>query len=162
MSTFVNEERLSQSIRLPDGRRLGYDEYGDLSGMPLFIFHGWPSTRLAASLMGEVASQRAVRLIAPDRPGIGLSDFQPGRAILDWPGDVVALADALGIKRFAVVGISGGGPYAAACAFKIPARLSAASIVSGMAPFEMPGAAQMLSRRNRLFLPLAQRAPSLL
>ena len=74
--------------------------------------------------VAEAAARLGVRLILPDRPGIGLSDFKPGRAILDWPADVLALADALNLPRFALMGLSGGGPYAAACAYKIPQRLT--------------------------------------
>jgi pimeloyl-ACP methyl ester carboxylesterase len=79
------------------------------------------------------------RIIAADRPGYGLSGFERGRRMLDWPVDVSALVDALQFDRFAVLGISGGGPYAAACAFKIPGRLAAAGVVSGMGPPAAPG-----------------------
>ena len=81
---------------------------------PIMFFHGFPGSRLRASSIGHEAAARAgVRVIAPDRPGMGLSTFQPGRRIVDWPGDVAALADALGLPTFAVAGVSGGGPYAA-------------------------------------------------
>ena len=86
-----------------------------------------------------------VRVIAVDRPGCGLSDFLSGRQFLDWPDDVVELADALQLDRFAVLGYSGGGPYAAACAFKIPERLTATAIVSGMGPVDAPGTKDGLS-----------------
>jgi pimeloyl-ACP methyl ester carboxylesterase len=82
------------------------------------------------------AKQAGFRLIGVDRPGMGLSDFQPERQILDWPDDVVALADALGIERFSVVGNSGGGLYAAACAYQIPKRLVSCGLVSSFAPLD--------------------------
>ena len=121
-------------IRLADGRRLGYAEYGDPEGKPLFYCHGFPASRLEAALLDPSARKAGVRVVAADRPGCGLSDFQPDRRIGDWPGDVVELAGALGIDRFAVVGVSGGGPYALACARKIPQRLTAAAVVCGLGP----------------------------
>ncbi len=98
--------------------------------------------------VAETASRLGVRLVLPDRPGIGLSDFKPGRAILDWPDDVLALAGALGLERFAVMGLSGGGPYAAACAWKIPQRITRVGIISGVGPPEMPGAMDFLSKTS--------------
>ena len=149
----------SNTLRLKDGRRLGYAEYGDPTGKLAFFFHGMPGSRLEARFADEIARKHALRLIAVDRPGYGLSDFQRGRSFLDWPDDVVELADALGIERFAVGGVSGGGPYVAACAYKIPQRLTAAGIVSGVGPFEAPEATQGMSRQNRLLFGLARRFP---
>jgi pimeloyl-ACP methyl ester carboxylesterase len=68
---------------------------------------------------------------------MGLSDYKKDRTILDWPDDVVELADALGIDKFPIEGISGGGPYAAACAYKIPDRLTACGIISGLGPMDL-------------------------
>lgn len=120
---------------------LGYAEYGAPEGKPVFYFHGFPSSRLDYLLFdaGDTAMEMNARIIAVDRPGTGLSAFQRGRRILDWPDDVVELADALQLDRFAVLGISGGGPFAAACAFKIPERLAATGIVCGMGPSDAPG-----------------------
>ena len=148
-------------LPLPGGRRLGYAGYGDPEGAPLFAFHGTPGSRLMLALADRPARSLGLRLIAPDRPGFGRSDFQTGRTIADWPDDVCALADALGIGRFAVVGISGGGPYAAACAWKIPHRVSSIGIVSGVGPLVGSGAAADLSRRHRLIFGLAARSPRL-
>jgi pimeloyl-ACP methyl ester carboxylesterase len=96
-------------------------------------------------------------LIAIDRPGMGVSTLQPNRALLDWPDDVVEIAASLGLSRFAVLGISGGGPYAAACAWKLPDRLTCAGIVSSLAPFDVPGAVAGMGRRNRLAFELVRR-----
>ena len=82
----------------------------------------------------------------PTGRGSGLSTRRPGRAIADWPDDVRELADALGIERFAVIGISGGGPYAAACAWGLPGRITRAGIISGVAPPDGPGLASGLRR----------------
>jgi pimeloyl-ACP methyl ester carboxylesterase len=137
----MSDSRTSPQIKLRDGRSLGYAEYGDPEGKPVFYFHGFPSSRLDWPLFdvcGSAAELNA-RIIAVDRPGTGLSSFKRGREILDWPDDVIELADALRVDRFAVLGISGGGPYATACAFKIPERLTATGIVCGMGPPNAPG-----------------------
>jgi pimeloyl-ACP methyl ester carboxylesterase len=155
------EIRADGILPLPGGRRLGYAGYGDPQGAPLFAFHGTPGSRLMLALADRPARRLGLRLIAPDRPGFGRSDFQTGRTFADWPDDVCVLADALGIERFAVVGISGGGPYAAACAWKIPHRLTSVGIVSGVGPLVGSGAAADLSRRHRAIFGLAARAPRL-
>jgi pimeloyl-ACP methyl ester carboxylesterase len=123
---------ITNFLTLPDGRRLAYAEFGDPNGHPVLYFHGAPSSRLEPLIVGnEAISQRGVRLIAPDRPGVGQSDFQPNRGFSDWVNDVVFLADALKLDKFSILGISGGCGYVAACAAKIPERLHAAVIVSG-------------------------------
>ncbi len=103
-----------------------------------------------------------VRLFVLERPGYGLSDFQKGRQLLDWPEDVSAFADALGIDRFPVIGVSGGGPYAAACAYKIPQRVTRAAIVSGVGPTDLPGSLEEMPRIRQLGALVARHAPWLL
>ena len=122
----------SKQLTLPDGRCLGYSEFGAPRGRPILYCHGFPASRLDGCLAHEAALRLDVRLIAPDRPGYGLSDFQPGRRLTDWPRDLVALADALGLERFPLLGISGGAPYVIACAGAIPERLTAIGIVCGL------------------------------
>lgn len=131
MSRSNSRAATDKTQKLRDGRILGYTEYGIPDGRPLFHFHGHPGSRFEARFLAEQAAQAGIRLIGVDRPGMGLSSFKAGRRLLDWPDDVVELADTLGIDRFSVVGFSGGGPYAVACAYKIPGRLSACGIVSG-------------------------------
>ena len=147
------------SIKLADGRVLAFAEVGNPDGKPFFYFHGFPACRLEAMLAEPVAKKLGVRIIAPDRPGIGRSCYMPGRRITDWPDDVAHLADALGIERFAVCGVSGGGPYSAACAWKIPHRLSAAGIVCGVGPPEIPHATDILIPPYKHSLRLAKTAP---
>lgn len=125
------------TIQLPDGRKLGYLETGEAQGQPIFYFHGWPGSRLEVLLFEESARQAGVRLIGVDRPGIGLSDFQPDRRVLDWPRDISYLADALQIEQFAVLGNSGGSPFALACAHAIPERVTAIGLVSSLPPNEL-------------------------
>jgi pimeloyl-ACP methyl ester carboxylesterase len=155
----VANSRPTSVLTLQNGRRLAYAEYGDLQGKPLFFFHGMPGSRLEGELAATSAKKLGVRVIATDRPGYGLSDFQPRRTFLDWPPDVVALADALAIDRFAVAGVSGGGPYVAACALKIPERLTAAGIIAGVSRFDVPDATVGMSRQNRFLFGLARRIP---
>jgi pimeloyl-ACP methyl ester carboxylesterase len=121
-----------KTLQLHDGRTLGYAEYGMSAGKALFYFHGHPGSRLEARFLAKQATHKGVRLIGIDRPGMGLSSFEAGRRLLDWPDDVVELADGLGIDWFAVVGFSGGAPYALACAYQIPQRLTACGIVAGV------------------------------
>jgi pimeloyl-ACP methyl ester carboxylesterase len=117
---------------------LPMSEHGPSDGSPLFYFHGSPGSRLAWKLFAEpgLAEELGIRLIVPDRPSLGHSDFQPRRTLGDWPTDITPLADHLGLTQFAVLGYSGGGPYALACALKIPERLTPVGIVSGTAPIQ--------------------------
>jgi pimeloyl-ACP methyl ester carboxylesterase len=155
--------KLNQRMKLPDGRMLGFDEYGMPEGKPLFHFHGTPSSRLEWPLFGNEAMAQAlnIRLIVADRPGIGLSDFQTDRRITDWPKDVAALADHLGVERFAILGYSGGAPFAAACALAMPERLTKVGLVSGLAPFDQPGLMNGISAQNRRFWDLVRDKPRL-
>lgn len=149
----------SDQISLDDGRTLAYTEYGDSQGRPILYFHGSPSSRVEAALLEPTAISLNVRVIAPDRPGFGGSQFKPSRSFEDWPGDVIELADALELDRFSILGVSGGGPYVAVCALKIPQRLSLAGIVSGLGPADAPGAVDSMRRQNRQLLQLGRRAP---
>jgi pimeloyl-ACP methyl ester carboxylesterase len=149
------------TLTLPDGRKLAYAEYGAPTGKPVIYFHGSPGSRLDPLMLDqEKLLKFNVHLIAPDRPGMGLSDFQPNRKICDWPQDVLALADAFGLERFGVLGISGGAPYAEVCALKIPERLTAVAIVSGFGPFDAPQATQGMGQ-GRFFLGAARLHPRL-
>lgn len=129
--------RDSQTMRLPDGRILGFAEYGRSSDYPLMFMHGYPASRLETLGIDETARRHNIRVITPDRNGYGLTTFNPAHGILDWPADVQALAGHLGLRRFAVLGGSGGGPYALACAYRLPHQmLSAVGIFGGAGPWE--------------------------
>jgi pimeloyl-ACP methyl ester carboxylesterase len=149
-----------KTIQLSDGRTLAYLDIGDPEGRPLFYFHGGPGSRLEGLLFDELNQQLGIRMIAPDRPGFGLSDFQEDRTYLDWPDDVRELADQLGIDRFAVLGWSSGGPHAAAVAHGIPQRLAVVAIVAGEGPYASDDFPQSVltsdtfsgSRVNKLFI----------
>jgi pimeloyl-ACP methyl ester carboxylesterase len=126
----------SQTLNLPSSRTLGYTTYGSppSPNVPTILcFHGFPGSRLEGAFCARVPFP--IHVIALDRPGMGLSTFQPGRRILDWPSDVLALVDYLNIEQFHIVGDSGGSPYVLACAKEIPrTRLRSAAVVSGIYP----------------------------
>jgi len=91
-------------ITLADGRRLAYAEYGAASGKPVFLMHGFPDSHITRNPDDELTASLGVRLIIPDRPGIGGSDYKPARALVERVDDITALADHLGLGRFAVLG----------------------------------------------------------
>jgi pimeloyl-ACP methyl ester carboxylesterase len=128
------------SVTLADGRLLAYTDLGAPHGAVVMYFHGAPSTRLDASIFEDAFAERGVRVISPDRPGYGRSSPQPRRGWEDWPPDVAALADEIGVERFAVLGLSSGGPYAVACAALLPDRVASAGIVAGASDFGWAGA----------------------
>jgi pimeloyl-ACP methyl ester carboxylesterase len=146
-------------VRLRDGRVLAFTEWGDLDGPPLFFFHGSPHSRLWCP-DEEVTRRAGIHLIAPDRPGFGRSDLQPGFRLSDWPHDVADLADALGLDSFAVAGFSAGGPYALACAALIAERVTYAGLVSTSTSFvlrERPGAIEELDHDDYRDFELVER-----
>jgi pimeloyl-ACP methyl ester carboxylesterase len=159
-----------KTIQLSDGRTLAYLDIGDPEGRPVFYFHGGPGSRLEGLLFDELNQQLGIRMIVPDRPGFGLSDFQKERSFLDWPDDVNELANQLGIDRFAVVGWSSGGPHAAAVAHGIPDRLSVVAIVAGEGPYASKDYPRDLltsdtfhgSKANKLFIWSANNSPWLM
>ena len=128
-----------KTIQLSDGRTLGYREYGKPDGIPILICYGFPNLSLLPSYWSDLASKFGSRLIVPERPGYHLSDFQSSRKLLDWPDDVVEIADYLDLNKFGVWGFSGGGPYGVACAYKIPHRLTLTVVQAGLAPFDAFG-----------------------
>ncbi|GAB5407415.1 MAG: alpha/beta hydrolase [Aureliella sp.] len=150
----------TRKIELADGRSLGFLEVGDPSGRPVFFFHGLPGSCLEAIAMHDVANKHGYHIIAPDRPGFGKSAAQPGRRLLDWPKDVVQLADAIGIATFGVIGMSGGGPFGLACAYAIPQRLEFVIDIAGAAPLYSDAVARReLSFIDQLFATLGVYLP---
>jgi pimeloyl-ACP methyl ester carboxylesterase len=133
-------EEEGRTLNLKDGRKLGYAVYGQPDGKPVFHFHGNPSSRLETKIFHESANKYHACIIGIDRPGIGLSDYKPGRKLLDWPNDVVELAGKLGYKRFSIIGGSGGGSAVLACAYKIPDKLVSAGVYATPRPLDEPGA----------------------
>lgn len=132
-------------LRLADGRTLAWQSFGDPQGHPLHVFHGLPGCRFQAALLHGPAQAAGVGLFAADRPGFGRSSPAPGRSILGWADDVAQLADALGHARFGVLGISCGGPYALACARRMPKRIAYTGLLAGIGPMDVP-----INRREQL------------
>ena len=133
----------AHTFTLSNGLKLGYCEYGDPKGEVAFYFHGWPSSHVQGSLFDEPARKHGMRLICPDRPGIGLSDLQPQRTLLDWPNTLEQLAAHVGADNYHVIGWSGGGPYVLVTALKLHKRLLSASIICGAPPLKFLGDRQM-------------------
>lgn len=141
---------------LPDGRRVACAEYGDIGGLPVLALHGTPGSRLMFALADKAARDRGIRLIAPERPGYGLSDYRRSENLAQIAEDLSAVADAYGLGRFAVIGVSGGGPYAVAAAAAMPDRISLLALVAPIG--EVADGQLRLSRFQRLlFRRLAQR-----
>ncbi|MDQ6726390.1 MAG: alpha/beta hydrolase [Actinomycetota bacterium] len=155
----MSERNEHQAVRLRDGRLLGFADYGDPDGAPLLFFHGEVGSRLLGRALDSAARDRALRIVSPDRPGLGLSDFRPGRTIAEWPADVVELTGQLGIGRFGVVGVSAGAPYALACGWMVPERLTAVVVVSPALPPSMRERRPDTPRLERLLTRSATQAP---
>jgi pimeloyl-ACP methyl ester carboxylesterase len=154
-------ERYNETLELPDGRTIAWAEAGSSNGFPLFLFHGFPGSRLEARGVEDIGRRHNIRFICPDRPGYGRSTFQSNRRITDWPADVQHLARHIDLKRYAVLGGSGGGPYALACAHAItPDTLTAVSLLCTAAPWE-PDTIRYVSYSRRLLRLLSKYMPSL-
>ena len=151
---------LDNIITLRSGLRLGYAEYGDPEGHPVIGLHGLPSCRWEHLTHADEIERSGVRLVAPDRPGIGLSDWRP-YTIADYPDDVVELADQLGLERFGVIGVSSGPKFVLACAWKIASRLTGATAVSGTGPFDLRGVKEAYQPPVRRLYAVAAWAPVL-
>jgi pimeloyl-ACP methyl ester carboxylesterase len=149
-------------LRLGSGQALAWAEYGDPAGAPVLYHHGWPGSRLEARFAHEHAITLGLRIIAPDRPGYGASTQAPARDLGDWAGDAAALLDHLDVGRFAAIGISGGAPYALACAAALPARVASVCIVSAMGPVDGDAALRDFDPVRRASLRLAARRSPLM
>jgi len=156
------DEVVTGTVRLSDGRRLAYTERGDPSGVPVIHHHGMPGSRLDHEAESEFYRSLGVRVITPDRPGYGLSDARAHARLLDWPRDVIELADALGLERFGVTALSGGGIYALACAAAIPERIIEVAVTGCPAPMQRPGAMSGMRLATRVGVWLGASAPWLL
>ncbi|MCP4205242.1 MAG: alpha/beta hydrolase [bacterium] len=173
------DDKLTQFFKLLDGRQICFAEYGNPKGRPLILVHGTPNSRLLWDFMLDPDSMSDLRMIAPDRPGYGQTEYVHGVTTLEnWPGDLTALTDSLGLDKFAVYGASGGGPYTLACAWKIPERLTAVGVFGSVGPLtpetiqgaagpvralwaKAPKVPGLFKLQMRLFAWLAKRAPGL-
>ncbi|MEU8183045.1 alpha/beta hydrolase [Micromonospora sp. NPDC049044] len=134
----TRQDATQRTVTTPDGRRLAVETSGAPDGPAVFLLHGTPGSRSGPRPRGIVVYRLGVHLVCYDRPGYGDSDRQEGRRVADAAADVAAIADDLGIERFAVVGRSGGGPHALACAALLPDRVTRAAVLVGLAPAGAP------------------------
>jgi len=149
-------------LEFDGGRTIGYATWGDPEGTPMFFAHGTPRSRRARCPSlddpGWLARRRP-RFIGVDRPGYGYSDPWPEASLLDCAGDFVRVADRLGPERFAVIGFSGGGPYAVALGALVPGRVGGVAVVSGLGALDRPDAFEGMSEGNVADFEMAMESP---
>ena len=146
----------NQKLTLNNGWCLGYAEYGISTRKPVFHFHGAGSSRLERPAVENILKQINIRFVSVDRPGHGLSNFQPNRQRIDWPNNIAQPADHLRISQFYLTGHSAGGPYVLTRAHRLPERVIAGAVMSRVAPMSrskayegMPFLNQLLARSSR-------------
>ncbi len=150
--TGADREAVTRSVLLPDGRRIAYAEYGSPHGRTVLYCHGFPGSREEARLLLPAIRDLGVRVLAPDRPGYGGSDPKRGRRLSDFARDAIALLDTLGLGSVAVMGVSGGGPYALSLLAAYPERITRLALVGALGPPEAIAAC------HRDFVPFVARA----
>ena len=164
MSSTEQEQRGAPDadvLILGKGRRVGVAVFGAPEGFPIIALHGMPGSRLMYATLAPAAARRGIRLIAVDRPGYGRSDRCARGTLLDYAGDVAGIAEIMGLKRFAVLGASGGGSYALACAAQLGSRLTRVGVVSGIGPLGTPRSLSGMASVNRWVFRLARVSPAL-
>jgi pimeloyl-ACP methyl ester carboxylesterase len=152
---------MTHTITLRSGRTLEVWEYGDPGGHPTLFFHGLIGSHYQASYMSEQAKHAGLRIIAPNRPGVGRSEFVKRATALEAVPDVEDIVGALKLHDFSVIGISGGTPYALATLHLLGQQVRTVTIISGMGPMRLHGALRGMERRRRLFLGVGSRYPHL-
>jgi pimeloyl-ACP methyl ester carboxylesterase len=158
MVAFAHDTSADRVLVLRDGRRLGYALFGDPDGFPILNCHGGLLCRFDVEPCADDFRGLGVSVVSPDRPGVGTSDRRPGHSTADWAHDVRELADALGLDRFAVMGWSLGGQYAAAVAALLGDRVTRAAIIAGCPPLDDDARFAELNALDRRFARLATRA----
>ncbi len=153
------EDRISRVHRLADGRRLSFAEFGDPAGLPVLAIHGTPGSRFMFGLTDAAARARGLRIIAPDRPGYGHSEYRKSQSLMRSAEDFTALADALRLDTLAVIGVSGGGPYAIATASQMADRVQLLALISPVGPVAECRKQIRMSRMHRLIFTRVGRSP---
>jgi pimeloyl-ACP methyl ester carboxylesterase len=152
---------MTKTMGMRSGRKLEVAEYGDRNGHAVFFFHGLIGSHHQASYIAEYAREQGLRIIAPNRPGVGKSEFIPRKSPLESVDDVEDMATALELGELSLIGISGGTPYALAALHRLRDRVRTATVISGMGPFRLPGSLRGMHRGKRLFLEVGARFPDL-
>jgi len=150
----------TETVRLRDGRALEFGQYGDPNGLPVIYFHGFMGSLHQAARADSAAREHGLRLIAPNRPGVGRSTAFRYRQITDIVGDIDQLTRALRVREYALVGISGGCPFALACAHRLSGAARLAAVVSGLGPLA-GGFLRQMTRLVQLVLTLSRHCPPL-
>lgn len=157
VDTSMPPPNVDQIVRLPDGRAFKLDRYGVPDGPAVLALHGTPGSRLKFSATHDHALRLGITVIAPDRWGYGGTDPHPAPSLPAFAQDIASLADILGLSTFAVLGVSGGGPYAAAVASSLPDRVSALALVAPVGPIAGLAQTPPMSLLHRLcFGPLGR------
>jgi pimeloyl-ACP methyl ester carboxylesterase len=136
-------------------------EYGNPAGHPVFFFHGLIGSHYQASYISDHARRKGLRIIAPNRPGVGASEFVARKTARDAVDDVEDLARVLNLDKFSVIGISGGTPYALATLHRLAGRVRTVTVISGMGPVRSAGALHGMDFRRRMVLEVGSRYPQL-
>ena len=156
--TFHHDATTDHELELADGRRLTWSELGAPDGVPVLSCHGGLLCRFDVEPCAEELAAAGLRVISPDRPGVGGSDRSPDHTTVDWVDDASQLLDALGLERVAVVGWSMGGQYAMAVAARLPARVTKVAVIAGCPPLDDRARFAELNRMDRRLARLSQRA----
>ena len=147
---------------LRDGRKLGYIEYGNSSGVPIFLLHGTPGSRVFGLENEPLVEEENLRIITPERPGYGQSSPLKNRSISRYSKDIEELADYLEIPKFHVAGVSGGGPYVLACASNLSSQVLSATLIASATPMDMEGYFKGMSIGNKFAFVMSKYFPWLL
>jgi pimeloyl-ACP methyl ester carboxylesterase len=145
-------------LRANDGRVIAVEIVGDDEATPVLLCHGLADSRLAAQSLQQAARDLRLRVIAPDRPGIGGSGRRWLSELADWADDAAVILDVLRVDSAALLGVSGGGPFAAACAARIPGRVRSLMLVCPLGLAEWPTGG--MAQGERFSLALATHAPA--
>jgi pimeloyl-ACP methyl ester carboxylesterase len=156
-----DERRAANTLAMRSGRIVEVWQYGDPAGLPVFFFHGLIGSHHQASYIDEPARREGLRILAPNRPGVGRSQFVRRSSALEATPDVEDMAQALGLNEFSVIGISGGAPYALATLYRLGPRVRTATLISGVGPIRLAGALRGMRRSERIGLEIASWSPRL-
>lgn len=147
---------------LNDGRKLGFIEYGHPDGLPIFLLHGTPGSRVFGLENEPLIGEERLKIVTPERPGYGRSSPLKNRSISGYSSDIEELANFLGIDEFHVAGVSGGGPYVLACASNLSNRVVSATLIASAAPIETVGFFKGMSIGNKFAFAMSKYVPWLL
>jgi pimeloyl-ACP methyl ester carboxylesterase len=155
------ESATDRAIVLNDGRTLGYAEYGDPMGAPIMLFHGTPCSRLAGVIVDRVARDHQARIFVADRPGYATSSPVRHGSLIGFVDEIDALANALHLDSFTLLGVSGGGPFALGYSAKFPKRVNRCALMSTIGPLALPHSIDDMVSVNRTNFRLARFLPAL-